>query len=46
LFGKKYAESGVRSMAVLPLMVADEAAGVLALYAARVILHEESLTPV
>ena len=33
LFGSKYAEAGVRSMAVLPLMVADEAIGVLALYA-------------
>ncbi len=33
LVGSKYAEAGVRSMAVLPLMVADEAIGVLALYA-------------
>ncbi|OHC62160.1 MAG: hypothetical protein A2045_14835 [Rhodocyclales bacterium GWA2_65_20] len=33
LFGKKYVESGVRSMAVLPLMVSDEAIGVIALYA-------------
>ena len=32
LFGKQYAESGVRSMAVLPLIVSDEAVGVLALY--------------
>ena len=32
-FGKKYAEAGVRSMAILPLIVADEAVGVLALYA-------------
>jgi diguanylate cyclase (GGDEF)-like protein len=32
LFGKKYAESGVHSMAVLPLIVSDEAVGVLALY--------------
>lgn len=31
-FGKKYAESGIRSMAVLPLIVSDEAVGVLALY--------------
>ena len=35
VFGKKYAEAGVRSMAVLPLIVADEAVGVLALYAER-----------
>ena len=35
LLGKRYAESGVRSMAILPLMVADEAVGVLALYAER-----------
>ena len=33
LFGSQYAAAGVRSMAVLPLMVADEAIGVLALYA-------------
>ncbi|MCM2339897.1 EAL domain-containing protein [Rhodoferax sp.] len=33
LFSSKYAESGVFSMAVLPLMVAHEAVGVLALYA-------------
>jgi diguanylate cyclase (GGDEF)-like protein len=32
LFNKKYADSGVRSMAVLPLIVSDEAIGVLALY--------------
>ncbi|MDP2239012.1 MAG: EAL domain-containing protein [Burkholderiales bacterium] len=32
LFGKLYADSGVRSMAVLPLIVSDEAMGVLALY--------------
>jgi diguanylate cyclase (GGDEF)-like protein/PAS domain S-box-containing protein len=33
VFGKKYAESGVGSMAILPLIVSDEAVGVLALYA-------------
>jgi diguanylate cyclase (GGDEF)-like protein/PAS domain S-box-containing protein len=44
LFGKKYAESGVRSMAVLPLIVANEAAGVLALYAGeREFFHEEEM---
>jgi diguanylate cyclase (GGDEF)-like protein/PAS domain S-box-containing protein len=33
VFGKKYSESGVGSMAILPLIVSDEAVGVLALYA-------------
>jgi diguanylate cyclase (GGDEF)-like protein/PAS domain S-box-containing protein len=32
LLGNKYAEAGVRSMAILPLIVADEAIGALALY--------------
>jgi diguanylate cyclase (GGDEF)-like protein/PAS domain S-box-containing protein len=32
LFSKRYAEAGVRSMAVLPLLVAEEAAGVLVFY--------------
>ncbi|MDP2025910.1 EAL domain-containing protein [Sulfuriferula sp.] len=41
LFGKKYAESGVRSMAVLPLIVADEAVGVLALYAGEIEFYQE-----
>jgi diguanylate cyclase (GGDEF)-like protein/PAS domain S-box-containing protein len=35
LFGRQYAASGVRSMAILPLIVADDAIGVLALYAAE-----------
>ncbi len=44
VFGKKYAESGVRSMAVLPLIVADEAVGVLALYAGETeFFHEEEM---
>jgi diguanylate cyclase (GGDEF)-like protein/PAS domain S-box-containing protein len=34
-FGKKHAESGIRSMAVLPLIVSDEAVGVLALCASE-----------
>jgi len=43
-FGKKYAESGVRSIAVLPLTVADQAVGVLALYATEIeFFHEEEL---
>ncbi len=33
LFGSKYAHAGVRSMAVLPLIISDEAIGVLILYA-------------
>lgn len=45
LFGKKYAESGVRSMVVLPLIVSDEAVGVLALYASEIeFFHEDELT--
>jgi diguanylate cyclase (GGDEF)-like protein len=44
LFCKKYAESGVRSIAILPLIVADEAVGVLALYASeREFFHEEEM---
>jgi diguanylate cyclase (GGDEF)-like protein/PAS domain S-box-containing protein len=44
LFGRKYAEAGVRSMAILPLMVSDEAVGVLALYAGEIeFFHEEEL---
>jgi diguanylate cyclase (GGDEF)-like protein/PAS domain S-box-containing protein len=35
VFGRKYAEFGVRAMAVFPLMVSDEAVGVLALYASE-----------
>ena len=33
MFGKKYAEVGVRSLAVWPLIVAEETVGVLVLYA-------------
>jgi len=44
LFGKQYLESGVRSMAVLPLLVSDEAIGVLALYASEIeFFHEQEL---
>ncbi len=44
LFGVKYAEAGVRSMAVLPLLVSDEAVGVLALYASEIeFFHEDEL---
>jgi diguanylate cyclase (GGDEF)-like protein/PAS domain S-box-containing protein len=42
--GKKYAEAGVRSMAVLPLMASNEAVGVLALYASEIeFFHEEEI---
>ncbi|MBE0623248.1 MAG: EAL domain-containing protein [Burkholderiales bacterium] len=44
LLGRQYAESGVRSMAVFPLIVADEAVGVLALYASESeFFHEAEL---
>jgi diguanylate cyclase (GGDEF)-like protein len=44
VFGKKYAESGVRSMAILPLIVLDEAVGALALYAGEIeFFHEEEM---
>jgi diguanylate cyclase (GGDEF)-like protein/PAS domain S-box-containing protein len=33
MFGKKYSESGVRSIAIFPLMRADQAIGAFALYA-------------
>ncbi|NDP47036.1 MAG: PAS domain-containing protein [Sulfuriferula multivorans] len=44
LLGKKYAEAGVHSMVILPLIVADEAIGGLALYAIESnFFHEEEL---
>jgi len=44
LFGKQYTESGVRSIAILPLIVADEAVGVLALYASESeFFHQEEM---
>lgn len=44
LFAKLYALSGVRSMAILPLQVADQAIGVLALYAGEPeLFHDEEL---
>jgi diguanylate cyclase (GGDEF)-like protein/PAS domain S-box-containing protein len=36
LFSNKYAESGVRSVMVLPLLISDEAVGTLALYAGEI----------
>jgi diguanylate cyclase (GGDEF)-like protein/PAS domain S-box-containing protein len=42
---KRYAESGIRSRAFLPLIVSDEAVGVLALYASdNEFFHQEELT--
>ncbi|WP_422297612.1 EAL domain-containing protein [Rhodoferax sp.] len=41
IFNTKYADSGVFSMAVLPLMVANEAVGVLALYASEIDFFQE-----
>ncbi len=44
LFGRQYAESGVRSVAVLPLIVMGEAEGVIALYSNESeFFHEEEL---
>lgn len=44
LSGKQYAESGVRSMAIFPLIVADEAVGAIALHASEIeFFHEEEM---
>ena len=44
LYNKEYTESEVRSMAVLPLIVSDEAIGVFALYASeREFFHKEEM---
>jgi diguanylate cyclase (GGDEF)-like protein/PAS domain S-box-containing protein len=44
VLGKKYAEAGVRSMAIFPLIVSNEAVGVLTLYASEIeFFHEEEL---
>jgi diguanylate cyclase (GGDEF)-like protein/PAS domain S-box-containing protein len=44
LLGRKYAECGVRSVAVLPLMASNEPIGVLALYASEIeFFHEEEI---
>ena len=43
-FGKEYADSGILSIATLPLIVSDEAVGVIALYAGEnEFFHEEEL---
>lgn len=44
VFGKQYADAGIRSFIVLPLIVSDEAVGVLALYTGEIdFFHEEEL---
>ncbi|MEO8331390.1 MAG: EAL domain-containing protein [Gallionella sp.] len=44
LLGKKYAGSGVRSMAVFSLIVSDEAIGALAMYASEIdFFHDDEL---
>ncbi|HET7649981.1 MAG TPA: diguanylate cyclase, partial [Gammaproteobacteria bacterium] len=44
IFGADYAEAGVRSVAVLPLIVADKPVGVIALYAGEVeFFHQEEM---
>ncbi|MGZ5231822.1 MAG: sensor domain-containing protein [Burkholderiales bacterium] len=44
LLGKQHGESGVRSCAVLPLIVSDQAIGVIALYAHEIeFFHQEEL---
>ncbi|HUW26631.1 MAG TPA: EAL domain-containing protein [Gallionella sp.] len=41
LFGKRYTESGVRSMVILPLIVSGEAIGALVLYAGEMNFFQE-----
>ncbi len=44
VFGKYYAAAGVRSMAILPLIVSDEAVGGFVLYASEIeFFHEEEM---
>ncbi|HUW75925.1 MAG TPA: PAS domain S-box protein, partial [Gallionella sp.] len=44
VFRKKYAESGVRSMVILPLIVSDEVVGTISLYASEIdFFHEEEM---
>jgi len=40
-FGKKYAEAGVRSLAIFPLIVSNEAVGVFTLYASEAEFFQE-----
>jgi diguanylate cyclase (GGDEF)-like protein/PAS domain S-box-containing protein len=41
VFGKHYSDSGIRSLAVMPLVFADEAVGVLALYTGEANFFDE-----
>jgi diguanylate cyclase (GGDEF)-like protein/PAS domain S-box-containing protein len=44
LFGKKFAEFGIRSMVILPLIVSDEVVGALVLYAREIeFFHEDEM---
>jgi diguanylate cyclase (GGDEF)-like protein len=44
LFGKHYAEAGINSMTVLPLIISGEAVGTLALYASEIeFFHEDEM---
>ena len=44
LFGKQYTEAGVKSMAVLPLILSEEVVGALALYSTEInYFHEEEM---
>lgn len=42
VFGRKYVESGIGAMAIFPLVVANEAVGVLALYASETDFFQEA----
>ncbi|MEO7936054.1 MAG: EAL domain-containing protein [Dokdonella sp.] len=45
MFQKKYAESGIRSIAILPLLSSGEAVGAIALYAGeKEFFHQEEMT--
>jgi diguanylate cyclase (GGDEF)-like protein/PAS domain S-box-containing protein len=44
LLGNKYSEAGIRSMAIFPLIVSEEAVGALALYAGEIeFFHDEEV---
>ena len=44
IFGRKYAESGISSMAIFPLIVANEAVGAFTLYASEIeFFHKDEL---
>ncbi len=44
VFGKQYADAGIRSVVVLPLIVSGEAAGTISLYAGEIdFFHEEEM---